>query len=77
MRAWIRVACGLAALAAWQVAAADGPAQAASLADALAVIQAHRFVDDKDGFRINEYCHIGQWGTHVEGFPARVIAVVP
>jgi kynurenine formamidase len=21
---------------------------------------------DKDGFRINEYCHIGQWGTHVD-----------
>ena len=20
----------------------------------------------KDGFRINEYCHIGQWGTHVD-----------
>jgi hypothetical protein len=44
----------------------------------------------KDGFRINEYCHIGQWGTHVDppahfheglqngsGFPARVIAIVP
>ena len=45
MRAWIRVACGLAALTAWQVAAAEGPAQAASLADALAVIQSHRFVD--------------------------------
>ena len=62
------------------------------LAAALAVLQAHRFVDlthpfapgiphwkgapnervqtlytvDKDGFRINEYCHIGQWGTHVD-----------
>jgi kynurenine formamidase len=92
MRAWIRVACGLAALAAWQLAAAEGPAKAPSLADALAVIQSHRFVDlthsfapgiphwkgapdervktlytvDKDGFRINEYCHIGQWGTHVD-----------
>ena len=21
---------------------------------------------EKDGFRINEYCHIGQWGTHVD-----------
>lgn len=21
---------------------------------------------DKNGFRINEYCHIGQWGTHVD-----------
>src|SRR6202162_2143799 len=21
---------------------------------------------DKDGFRINEYCHIGQWCTHVD-----------
>jgi kynurenine formamidase len=20
----------------------------------------------KDGFRINEYCHVGQWGTHVD-----------
>ena len=20
----------------------------------------------KDGFRINEYCHIGQWGTHMD-----------
>jgi kynurenine formamidase len=92
MRAWIRVACSLAALAAWQVAGAEGQAKGPSLADALAVIQAHRFVDlthafapgiphwkgapdervktlytvDKDGFRINEYCHIGQWGTHVD-----------
>jgi kynurenine formamidase len=92
MRAWIRIACGLAALAAWQVAGAEGQPKAPSLADALAVIQAHRFVDlthsfapgiphwkgapdervktlytvDKDGFRINEYCHIGQWGTHVD-----------
>jgi kynurenine formamidase len=73
--------------------AAAAPAAAdASLTDALAVLQAHRFVDlthafapgiphwkgapnervktlytvDKDGFRINEYCHIGQWGTHVD-----------
>lgn len=21
---------------------------------------------EKDGFRMNEYCHIGQWGTHVD-----------
>jgi kynurenine formamidase len=21
---------------------------------------------EKDGFQINEYCHIGQWGTHVD-----------
>ena len=21
---------------------------------------------EKDGFRINEYCHVGQWGTHVD-----------
>ncbi len=20
----------------------------------------------KDGFRINEYCHVGQWGTHID-----------
>jgi hypothetical protein len=20
----------------------------------------------KDGFRINEYCHVGQWGTHLD-----------
>lgn len=73
--------------------AAAAPAAAdTSLTDALAVLQAHRFVDlthafapgiphwkgapnervktlytvDKDGFRINEYCHIGQWGTHVD-----------
>jgi kynurenine formamidase len=64
----------------------------ASLADALAVMQAHQFVDlthafapgiphwkgapdetvktlytvEKDGFRINEYCHVGQWGTHID-----------
>jgi kynurenine formamidase len=92
MRAWIWVACSLAALAASQVAGAEGQAKGVSLTDALAVIQAHRFVDlthafapgiphwkgapdervktlytvDKDGFRINEYCHIGQWGTHVD-----------
>ena len=92
MRAWVLSACGTAALAAsWCVAAADTKT-AASLTDALAVIQAHRFVDlthafapgiphwkgapnervktlytvEKDGFRINEYCHIGQWGTHVD-----------
>jgi kynurenine formamidase len=21
---------------------------------------------EKDGFRINEYCHVGQWGTHID-----------
>ena len=21
---------------------------------------------DKDGFRAEEYCHVGQWGTHVD-----------
>src|SRR4030081_2779352 len=21
---------------------------------------------ERNGFRINEYCHIGQWGTHVD-----------
>jgi kynurenine formamidase len=72
--------------------AASESTQAPTLADALAIIQAHRFVDlthafapgiphwkgapnervkllytvAKDGFRINEYCHIGQWGTHVD-----------
>src|SRR5258706_10251299 len=92
MRAWVLSTCGTGALAAsWCVAAADTKT-AASLTDALAVIQAHRFVDlthafapgiphwkgapdervktlytvDKDRFRINEYCHIGQWGTHVD-----------
>jgi kynurenine formamidase len=92
MRAWVISACGTAALAAsWCVNAAETKT-AASLTDALAVIQAHRFVDlthafapgiphwkgapnervktlytvEKDGFRINEYCHIGQWGTHVD-----------
>ncbi len=91
MRAWLIGACGAAALAASLcVNAADK--QNASLNDALAVIQSHRFIDlthtfapgiphwkgapnesvktlytvEKDGFRINEYCHIGQWGTHVD-----------
>jgi len=78
------------------MAGAATSATSATLADAVAVLQAHRFVDlthafepgiphwkgapdervktlytvDKDGFRINEYCHIGQWGTHVDP-PAR------
>ena len=92
MRTWVLSACGAAALAVSMCAnAADKPASA-SLGDALAVIQSHRFVDlthafapgiphwkgapnesvktlytvAKDGFRINEYCHIGQWGTHVD-----------
>src|SRR6195256_385762 len=90
MRTWVKRACGAAALAASMCA--HGSDQAAPLADALAVIQSHRFVDlthafapgiphwkgapnervktlysvGKDGFRINEYCHIGQWGTHVD-----------
>ena len=81
------------AAAAANLSAAAAPAATdTSLADALKVLQAHRFVDlthafgpgiphwkgapnervktlytvDKDGFRINEYCHIGQWGTHVD-----------
>src|SRR5260221_13553735 len=92
MRAWVLSSCGTAAWAAWGWVAAADTKPAASLTDALAVIQAHRFVDlthafppgiphwkgapdervktlytvDKDGFRINEYCHIGQWGTHVD-----------
>jgi kynurenine formamidase len=91
MQAWIVRACGLLVLAAAGAAAAAG-AQPDSLAQALAVMQSHRFVDlthsfapgiphwkgapnesvktlytvEKDGFRINEYCHIGQWGTHVD-----------
>jgi kynurenine formamidase len=93
MRAWVRGICGAVACAA--VASVAGAAEAtkpASLADALAVMQAHQFVDlthafapgiphwkgapdetvktlytvEKDGFRINEYCHIGQWGTHID-----------
>ena len=92
MRAWTSVACGVAALAAWNVAGAEAASQSPTLTDALAIIQSHRFVDlthsfapgiphwkgapnesvktlytvEKDGFRINEYCHIGQWGTHVD-----------
>src|SRR6202050_3623946 len=92
MRAWVLGTCGAAVLAASVCANAADKATPASLTDALAVIQSHRFVDlthtfapgiphwkgapnetvktlytvDKDGFRINEYCHIGQWGTHVD-----------
>src|SRR6202048_5587358 len=92
MRAWVLGACGAATLAASVSANAADSKTPASLTDALAVIQAHRFVDlthafapgiphwkgapnesvktlytvEKDGFRINEYCHIGQWGTHVD-----------
>ncbi len=93
MRAWVLTAYGAAALlAASMCANATDKKTPASLTDALAVIQSHRFVDlthafapgiphwkgapnetvktlytvDKDGFRINEYCHIGQWGTHVD-----------
>src|SRR5665213_120095 len=93
MRVWGRglfgaVACALLASASF---AAD-TGKSGSLADALAVMQAHRFVDlthafapgiphwkgapdetvktlytvEKDGFRINEYCHVGQWGTHID-----------
>jgi kynurenine formamidase len=91
MRAWVRSVCAVAACTAVSIGAgaADKPA---SLADALAVLQSHKFVDlthafapgiphwkgmpdetvktlytvEKDGFRINEYCHVGQWGTHVD-----------
>src|SRR5262245_12031196 len=24
------------------------------------------FDHDKDGFKVEEYCHVGQWGTHVD-----------
>jgi len=74
------------------VAGAAEATRPASLAEALAVMQAHQFVDlthafapgiphwkgapdetvktlytvEKDGFRINEYCHVGQWGTHID-----------
>jgi kynurenine formamidase len=73
-------------------ARADNPSGSVSLLDALAVMQAHRFVDlthsfapgiphwkgapderrkalytvGKDGFHIDEYCHVGQWGTHID-----------
>jgi kynurenine formamidase len=92
MQAWVLGACGAVALTASVCAIAADKAVPASLTDALAVIQSHRFVDlthtfapgiphwkgapnesvktlytvAKDGFRINEYCHIGQWGTHVD-----------
>ncbi len=92
MRVRAESACLTVALAASFVANGAQTAQPASLGDALAVIQSHRFVDlthtfapgiphwkgapnesvktlytvKKDGFRINEYCHIGQWGTHVD-----------
>jgi kynurenine formamidase len=92
MRAWISIVCGVAALAAGNTVAAQSVSQSPTLADALAIIQSHRFIDlthtfapgiphwkgapnesvktlytvEKDGFRINEYCHIGQWGTHVD-----------
>jgi kynurenine formamidase len=93
MRAWVRGVWGAVALAAGSgaVCAAES-AQPPSLADALAVIQSHRFVDlthafapgiphwkgapnetvktlytvAKDGFKLDEFCHIGQWGTHVD-----------
>src|SRR5947209_9747983 len=93
MRAWLRCVVIGAVLAGSAAGAAAAPASPdPTLADALAVLKAHRFVDlthpfapgiphwkgapdervktlytvDKDGFRINEYCHIGQWGTHVD-----------
>ena len=90
MRAWVLGACGAALAASVCASAADKASS--PLSDALAVIQAHRFVDlthafgpgiphwkgapnesvktlytvKKDGFRINEYCYVGQWGTHVD-----------
>src|SRR5882757_8605263 len=92
MRAWNRIVEISLGLAFCYAGAAAEPATAPTLNDALAIIQAHRFVDlthtfapgiphwkgapnervktlytvGKDGFRINEYCHIGQWGTHVD-----------
>jgi len=91
MRSLTGVLCVGAVWAAGMGTAAAAPPDA-SLSEALAVLQSHRFVDlthafapgiphwkgapdervktlytvDKDGFRINEYCHIGQWGTHVD-----------
>jgi hypothetical protein len=93
MRAWVRAVFSAAACtAALSVAGAADTGNPASLADALAVMQAHHFVDlthafapgiphwkgapdervktlytvEKDGFRINEYCHVGQWDAHVD-----------
>jgi len=92
MRAWKRIAGLCFGLLLWRGAAATESPNGATLNDALAIIQSHRFVDlthsfepgiphwkgapnervkllytvEKDGFRINEYCHIGQWGTHVD-----------
>ncbi len=98
MRVRAESACLAAALAVSFVANGAQTAQPASLGDALAVIQSHRFVDlthtfapafhigrvrrmksvktlytvKKDGFRINEYCHIGQWGS-VNGVPTSTL----
>ena len=93
MRAWVRGVCAAVVCGAvLTVASAADAAKPASLAAALAVLQAHQFVDlthafapgiphwkgapdesvktlytvEKDGFRINEYCHVGQWGTHID-----------
>lgn len=93
MRAWVPVVIGAAALIAGSlIAGAANTGQSASLADALAVMRSHRFVDlthsfapgiphwkgapdervktlytvEKDGFHIDEFCHVGQWGTHVD-----------
>src|SRR4030081_2156086 len=92
MRARVLSTCLAAALTASVCANAADKKTPASLDDALALLQSHRFVDlthafapgiphwkgapnesvktlytvEKDGFRINEYCHIGQWGTHVD-----------
>ncbi len=94
MSAWIRPLVAAACLAAALPAAADPSpgAKPASLAAALAVLKAHRFVDlthpfapgiphwkgapdetvktlytvEKDGFHIEQFCHVGQWGTHVD-----------
>jgi len=45
MRAWTSVACGVAALAAWNVAGAEAPRQRPPLTDAVAIIPPQRFVD--------------------------------
>lgn len=93
MSAWVRGVCAAVACATLSTVALTADAgKPASLADALAVMQAHQFVDlthafapgiphwkgapdetiktlytvEKDGFRINEYCHVGQWGTHID-----------
>jgi kynurenine formamidase len=89
MKPWVML-CVAACFTCRAVGTAE--ASQASLADTLAILKAHRFVDlthdfapgiphwkgasdervqrlytlEKDGFRIEEFCHVGQWGTHVD-----------